>query len=218
MSGSGFVGGPTERTTGRVAMAAAGEALWGESGRYVYASYARLRAAHFPMLPEELPIVIGLTAYGHCLGLTRYPWEHGARITLAPLIFRRGRGMVDDVLVHEMLHAALAVDGRSPQHEGEDWYAEVRRLSPAVLGHGLQGEPDRRKSVRIPNPNYGPDDRQAGDVAVRVGPRHLDLADEGAAGDGPSPAAVARPVGRGFGPTTLCPSRVRPRPSVGPRW
>lgn len=101
MSGPGPVVEPTGLTTAPITLAAAGEALWGEAGRHVYATYRRLRAELFPQLPEELPIVIGLTAYGHCLGLTRYPWEHGARVTLAPLIFAQGRGMVDDILLHE---------------------------------------------------------------------------------------------------------------------
>jgi hypothetical protein len=177
---TGAVGGPTGGTTPPpVTLAAAGEALWGEAGAYGYATYRRLRLAHFPALPDELPIVIGLTAYGHCLGLTRAPWEHGARITLAPLIFRQGRRMVDDVLVHEMLHASLGVEGRDPKHEGADWYAEVRRLSPAVLGHALEGEPDVRKSVRIPNPNYGPEDRRRTLVRKIVVPgafSHADIA------------------------------------------
>lgn len=143
-----------------ITLAAAGEALWGEAGAYVYASYRRLRLAHFPALPDELPIVIGLTAYGHCLGLTRTPWEHGARITLAPLLFRQGRRMVDDVLVHEMVHVDLVMGRQDPRHESDAWYAAVRRLSPVVLGHPLEGEPDARKSVRIPNPNYGEQDQR----------------------------------------------------------
>lgn len=141
-------------------LAAAGEALWGEGGRYAYASYRRLRDLHFPALPDELPIVIGLTAYGHCLGVTRSPWTNGARITLAPLVFRQGWRIVDDVLVHEMLHASLVAEGRDPKHAGADWYAEVARLSPAVLGHALGVQRPQRRSVRIPDPAYGPDDRR----------------------------------------------------------
>jgi len=139
-------------------LAQAAEVLWGPAGAYAYAAYQRLRAQLFPELASELPIVIGLTAYGHCIGLTRAPWEHGARISLAPKVFAEGERMVDDVLIHEMLHAALIADAQDPRHTGEAWYAGVRRLSPAVLRHPLDVQRPKRRSVRIPNPAYGPDD------------------------------------------------------------
>jgi hypothetical protein len=191
--------GATGRTTPPITLAAAGEALWGEGGRYAYAAYRRLRV-HFPALPEELAIVVGLTAYGHCIGLTRGPWEYGARITLAPLVFRAGARMVDDVLTHEMLHAELMVQGKDPKHEGAEWYAGVRRLSPAILGHPLEGEPDVRKSVRIPNPNYGPEDRRRTLVRKIVVPgafSHADIA------RWPVPF---RPAGHDFGPPISVPT------------
>jgi hypothetical protein len=145
----------------------AATALWGAAGAYAYDAYDRIRASLYPELPARLPIVIGLTAYGACLGLTRGRWEHGPRITLPPEVFqgttaetaRRhvpgGTRQVDDTLTHEMLHAWLVVTGRDTQHDSADWYEAVRRLSPAVLGRELDARRGAgRKSVRVPNPAY----------------------------------------------------------------
>ena len=106
--------------------------LWGNAGAYVHDSYTRWLPL-FPELPETLPIVIGITAYGRCLGLTRAGWHHGPRITIASNQFQRP-GMVDDTMVHEMLHAWLYVTGHNVKHNSEPWYAAIRRLSPVVLG------------------------------------------------------------------------------------
>jgi hypothetical protein len=148
---------------------AAAVRFWGEAGAYAYDAYARLRAELYADLPEHLPIVIGITAYGRCLGLTRGAWEHGPRITLPPEVFRGttaanarrctrgGTRRVDDALTHEMLHVWLIITGRKANHDSADWYEAVRRLSPAVLGHELAARRDPgRKSVRIPNPAYRP--------------------------------------------------------------
>jgi hypothetical protein len=123
--------------------------LWGEAGAYAHDSYSRQRHL-FPELPDTLPIVIGLTAYGKCLGLTRTHWQHGPRITIASNHFKRGRHAVDDVMVHEMLHAWLHITGQDTAHDREAWYAAIRRLSPVVLGHDLDVRRGaHRKSVRI---------------------------------------------------------------------
>lgn len=131
----------------------------------------------FPELPDSLPIVCGITAYGKCIGLTRSGWEHGPRITIAsnmfathetgsgariirgddgaltvvpPRIIAGGKNIVADIMVHEMLHAWLHVTDRDTGHKSEDWYAAVRRLSPAVLGHELDVRRGaERKSVRV---------------------------------------------------------------------
>lgn len=131
--------------------------LWGPAGEYLYATYGRLRNELFPELPASLPMVIGLTAYGRCVGLTR-SWPTGARISVAPNVFAQGEHMVDDVVVHEMLHVSLLTRGDDHKHAGDPWYAEIRRLSPAVLGRDLDIERPRRHSVRVPNPAYGPTD------------------------------------------------------------
>jgi len=47
-------------------LADAGAALWGTAGEYAYETYSHLRARLYQELPSELPIVIGLCAYGHC--------------------------------------------------------------------------------------------------------------------------------------------------------
>jgi hypothetical protein len=134
----------------------AATALWGEAGTYAHDTYDRLRAEFYPELPLQLPIVIGLTAYGHCIGKTLQGghWETEPRITLfSPLFHRRLR--VDDVLIHEMLHASLMVTGRNSDHDSADWYDAVNRLSPAVLGFALGARRGAdRKSVRVPNPAY----------------------------------------------------------------
>jgi hypothetical protein len=130
--------------------------LWGEAGAYAHDTYTHWRPL-YPELPAQLPIVIGITAYGHCLGLTRTAWGHGPRITLFSSMFSDGQRVVDDVMVHEMLHVWLRLTGQDVTHDSHAWYAAVRRLSPAVLGHELavRRGADRR-SVRIPNPAYEP--------------------------------------------------------------
>jgi len=139
--------------TTKVSYRAAAEVLWGGAGVYVHDAYAHLRAKHFPDLPDELPIVIGITAYGACRGLTRLDWSSGPRISVASNLFGQGRLRVDDTVLHEMLHADLFLAGRDTEHQGDDWYAEVRRLSPAVLGHPLDvHRGGHRRSVRVPNP------------------------------------------------------------------
>ena len=152
-----------------VSYRAAAVTFWGEAGAYAYDAYARIRTALYPDLPGHLPIVIGITAYGRCLGMTRGGWEHGPRITLPPEVFRGttavnarrcirgGTRQVDDALTHEMLHVWLLITGRQVSHDSADWYDAVRRLSPAVLGHELDARRGAgRKSVRIANPAYRP--------------------------------------------------------------
>lgn len=140
-----------------VSYRAAAEALWGDAGAYAHDAYDRIRLALYPELPGQLPIVIGITAYGHCDGLTRSSWRHGPRISLASAAFGRGRRWVDDVLTHEMLHVWLAIAGLEPGHGGAAWYQHVRRLSPAVLGHQVDARRGAdRKSVRVPNPAWQP--------------------------------------------------------------
>ena len=154
-------------------------------GAYAYDSYDRIRAALYPELPARLPIVIGLTAYGACLGLTRGRWEYGPRITLPPEVFqgtttegarRRvtgGTRQVDDVLVHEMLHVSLVLAGLDSKHDGAPWYDAVRRLSPAVLGCDLDARRGAgRKSVRVPNPAYAPGNGQPKTLVRKQGTGH----------------------------------------------
>jgi hypothetical protein len=100
--------------------------------------------------------VIGLTAYGRCIGLTRGGWLASPRITLAPEVFtgnhRTTGGTLDvsDVLVHEMIHAALMLRGEDPGHNEAPWCRMVGELSPAVLGQDVTAEPVKPR--RVPNP------------------------------------------------------------------
>jgi len=138
-------------------------ALWGAAGAYVHDSYARMREMYLPDLPPGVPIVIGITAYGHCDGLTRGWWEHGPRITIASNLFGAGTRLVDDVMIHEMLHVWLRRQGQPTAHDSEAWYAAVRRLSPLVLGHEWDvRRGGARRSVRVANRYREPgvDDRK----------------------------------------------------------
>jgi hypothetical protein len=130
---------------------AAAVALWGAAGGFVHDCYDHWRPL-FPELPDRLPIVIGLSAYGGCVGLSRYdsPYLHGPRISIASQRKYLHTNAVRDVMAHEMLHCWLYVIGRDTAHQSDDWYHAVNRLSPAVLGRelGAKRGGDRR-SVRV---------------------------------------------------------------------
>jgi hypothetical protein len=95
---------------------------------------------------------------------TRNNWEHGPRIIIASREFAKqwdedrqewkgGRRHVDDVMVHEMTHAWLYITGQTipgkTDHQLEAWYAAIRRLSLAVLGHDIDVRRGaERRSVR----------------------------------------------------------------------
>ncbi len=178
----------------------AASTLWGEAGTAVHDSYTRWRAELFPELPEQLPIVIGITAYGACMGLTRYRAD-GARISIASSLFAQGRRAVDDVMVHEMAHVYLSQCEEDPAHDGEPWYAAVQRFSPAVLGHELDvRRGGGRRSVRVANPQAGEDGQPATvvrKVAVSGVVPHAQVA------RWPGPF---RPEGYNGGPSIPCPS------------
>ena len=125
--------------------------LWGPAGQHAHDTYQRLLPL-YPGLPDELPIVIGITAYGHCMGLTRSTWEHGPRISLhsGKWGYRRGAGWVEDVIAHEMIHAWLYVTGKDSDHDSDDWYDAINYLSPTILGQDLDAKRGAdRKSVRV---------------------------------------------------------------------
>lgn len=167
------------KTTGSYRDAA--EILWGEAGAYAHDAYTRLQARHYPELPATLPIVIGLTAYGRCLGLTRPSWEHGPRISIFSSVFKQGTRAVDDLLTHEMLHAWLHLQGADTAHDSPAWYEAVAELSPAVLGHDLAARRGAgRKSVRVPNPAWKPGSDEPRTLVRKTaspgGVRHADVA------------------------------------------
>src|SRR5262245_21658244 len=124
---------------------AALELLWGEGGAFAADTFAELNHTYFEGRLPVLPIVIGLTGYGRCLGLTRS--KPGLpRITLASGLFRHSR-LVEDTLLHEMVHAELILAGRTPQHNSQAWCERISQLSPAVLGHAIQATPVKTRRI-----------------------------------------------------------------------
>ncbi len=105
-------------------------------------------------------------------------------------MFKRGARAVDDVMVHEMLHCWLYVTGRSIDHDSDDWYAAIRRLSPEVLGHQLDARRGGdRKSVRV---------KQADGTSVVRKIRNPDVTPHGAVARWPysfRPADLGEPIG-----------------------
>lgn len=102
-------------------------------------------------------MVIGIAAYGKCVGLTRQGSElmKDPRISIASNLFTQGHRAVADVVLHEMIHVHLGLQGRRSGHDSADWYSEVRRLAPKVLGHDVEIRRGAdRRSVREPNPRW----------------------------------------------------------------
>jgi len=145
-------------------------ALWGEAGELAHDEYASHRDAYFgERVPEQVPIVIGITAYAHVMGLCAGRWEYGPRITLESRRFAQGRRWISDIVLHEMVHTALFSDGGDWEHKSEAWYAEIRHLSPAVLGYSLDIRRGAdRKSIRAPNPAYAPGNDQPKTLVRKV--------------------------------------------------
>jgi hypothetical protein len=144
--------------------AQAAELLWGHAGHVATAEFERINTTFFDPAVPPVPVIIGLTAYGRCIGAVRdcRTWLESPRITLAPEIFtgtrtaepkRQVHGgilMVADVLVHEMIHADLMLRGLDPGHNAEPWCAAITHLSPQLLGHTVTASPVKPR--RIPNP------------------------------------------------------------------
>jgi hypothetical protein len=137
--------------------ARAASLLWGPAGEFAAEEFARLGRELFAGSIPPLPVVIGLTAYGKCLGATRpRTWLESPRITLAPEVFlgnhrtRGGPRQVRDVITHEMVHAALFLRGEDASHNAVPWCDMITGLSPAVLGREITARPVR--THRVPNP------------------------------------------------------------------
>jgi hypothetical protein len=137
--------------------------LWGEAGEYAADEFARLNREHFAGSIPPMPVIIGLTAFGKCIGATRDSgWLGAPRITLAPELFNGnhrtpgGPRMVSDVLVHEMVHAALMLRGEDPRHNGEPWCQAITELSPGVLGHEIIARPVLPRRVANPDREANP--------------------------------------------------------------
>lgn len=137
--------------------------LWGDGGAYLLAEYARHNARYFGGRLPPLPVVIGITPYGKCNGMTRPigRWGYGEvpRITIASKLFASGTVAVSDVLLHEMIHAKLILEGADPSHNGRPWCEEIERLSPLVLGEACKAAPVRPQRIngavkRMPLPGH----------------------------------------------------------------
>jgi hypothetical protein len=148
--------------------------LWGPAGEYAATEFTRLNREHFAGAIPPKPIIIGLTAYGACIGSTlrEVSWLESPRITLAPEIFTGnhrtpgGPRMVSDVLLHEMVHAALILRGLSPKHNDAPWCRLITELSPGVLGAKLMARPVRTR--RVPNPARAADPSAPKTVVARL--------------------------------------------------
>ena len=142
--------------------------LWGPAGEFACAEAGRLNREHFAGSIPPLPIVIGLTAYGKCIAATLSgpEWLESPRITLAPGIFNHGGTlMVSDVLVHELIHAALRLRGEEAGHNEAPWCRMVTELSLAVLGQDVNAEPVKPR--RVPNPARAADQAAPKTIVVR---------------------------------------------------
>jgi hypothetical protein len=150
---------------------AAAALLWGHAGEWAADEFARLNREHFAGSVPPLPIVIGLTGYGKCLGLTRGEhaghWTAGPpRITLQSQAVNDGGTLaVSDVLVHEMAHAALMLRGEDHKHNAAPWCALITELSPGVLGREVTAAPWLPR--RVPNPDRAADPSAPATVVAR---------------------------------------------------
>jgi hypothetical protein len=129
---------------------AAARVLWGDAGAFVVSEYNRHNFAHFAGELPAVPMVIGITPYGRCIGHTRSAggWDGDLpRITIASNLFAHGTAAVSDTILHEMIHVKLMLEGRDPSHNGEGWCEEVMRLSPAVLGRAVKAAPVKPRRV-----------------------------------------------------------------------
>ena len=149
--------------------ATAAALLWGPAGEFAAAQFGRINRELFAGSVPPLPIVIGLTAYGHCIGLTR----SGAapRITLASEIFNGsgretgGTLAVADVVLHEMVHAVLLLRGEESAHNAAPWSRVLTELSPDVLGREVTARPVG--TSRVPNPARETDPAAPKTIVVR---------------------------------------------------
>lgn len=122
--------------------------LWGDAGALAVDTFARLNTTYFGDRLPPVPIVIGLTAYGKCLGFTRHEPKGLPlpRISLASPKFDNVR-VVEDTILHEMVHVELHLAGLYPKHNGLPWCQRIEELSPAVLGHGVRAVPVKVQRV-----------------------------------------------------------------------
>jgi len=132
---------------------------WGPAGEFAADEFMRLNREHFAGSVSPVPIVIGIAAYGHCIGLTR--GHSTPRITLASELFNGSKRQpggplsVSDTLIHEMVHAFLRLRGENPDHNCAPWCRMITELTPGIAGRGIQAAPVG--AMRVPNPDRDTD-------------------------------------------------------------
>jgi hypothetical protein len=155
--------------------------LWGPGGEFAADEFMRLNREHFAGSVPPLPIVIGITAYGHCLALTR--GYSTPRISLGSELFNGSRARLDpngrpvrgriqggpltvsDTLIHETLHAFLMLRGEEPAHNAEPWCRMITELSQDLGVQEIKAQPVGTK--RIPNPARDTDPKAPKTKVVR---------------------------------------------------
>jgi SprT-like family len=150
--------------------------LFGEPVSWLYDEFQRHNAHYFGGALQPIPIVVGLSAYGGCLGLTRLAgeWGDAPRITIATQYLKRGRNETSDILLHEMIHALLSQQGENVRHNGAPWCREIMRITPLLDLPPILAAPI--VPSRVPSRAGGLIGRQAKPVRVAK-PSHLSRQD-----------------------------------------
>lgn len=131
----------------------AARAFWPGHADLIYDAFEQINRLCFAGDVPMRGIVVGLTPHGGALGQTSLD----GRITLHPSLIEPkssnpwripaascNAALLADVLVHEMIHAALIDRGDNPDHNGWPWCREIARLSPLVIAEPLVASPWRR--------------------------------------------------------------------------
>lgn len=145
--------------------------LWGSAGQYASEEFSRLNVDIWDGELPDLPIVIGITAYSKCVGVTRC--RDLPRITLSSEIFNGstrlatpGALYVSDVLLHEMTHAVLHLRGQTANHNEDPWCEEITRITPLIGLDEIIAEPVNPR--RVPNPARQLDPTAPKTVPMRI--------------------------------------------------
>lgn len=111
-----------------------------------YDAFDRLNKLCFGGRLPTLPIERGLMPYGKCLGQTSCHLVP-PRIAIGTYSPNRQPQFHDDVLVHEMLHAWLALHGESPKHNFWPWCREIERITPLLGLAPIQAAPVNPRKI-----------------------------------------------------------------------
>jgi hypothetical protein len=140
---------------------AAAAMLWGDAAWWLYYQFEHHNRRYFGNALPPLPIVFGLSAYGHCTALTRHEGNGTARprISIATQYLKRGRNVTSDTLLHEMVHVQLLLKGEDPSHNGAPWCREIIRITPLlglppILAEPVKPSRDGKRVVRRVKPGH----------------------------------------------------------------